>query len=465
MRTLREIVDDYIEHPIGALTMADVKIGRFSARLVIADGREAGIIFRESVLDFFERPSRNQAIKNGTRAVQPLPVGTPARALSTEIDDYIADMGRRAMEPTTVAATTRTLGFLLFTCGDINAASVDHPHIHRFWELLRWAPRNLMSDPTIRRLTYDQAIAKGKAQGVRPLAPATMERHRRFLVAFFNHLVRGKAILGSPMDAFKPVKREYAIDPKRPIRLFEDKELQKIFNPETFLPWAKLPHRWWTPMIALYTGARINEIAQLKVSDIYEERGVWLFDFRKATDEDLALNPKLIRHSRQSFKGQGCIRAIPIAPELIEAGFLHFLADIKQTKHPRLFPHLSAGTNRKTKETNARYSQVAVIEFGRYLKTLEFGKGIGYHAFRHTLATELHVANVSERDIALITGHAGDARDRIEVLRRHYLHKRPLVTRGKQLDALKHFKPNVALPKYVTGQFAAALSNPKKFHP
>ena len=462
---IEQMVDDYIELPIGQLSITGFQCGRFKMAKVIVDGREAGITFRESVLDFFKRPGRNQAIKNGTRYPDYLPVCTPARSLSIEIADYLADMHRRGMQPKTVDATRRTLGFLRFTCGDINAASVDAPHIHRLWELLRWAPRNLMSDPALRRLPFDKVIAKGKRLEVAPLAPATAERHRRFLVAFFNALVRSKAIMGSPMDAFKPVKEDFAIDPNGTIRLFEDAELQKIFSPANFLPWATLPHRWWPPMIALYTGARINEICQLKINDIYEERGTWLFDFRKTIDYDLASNPKLTRNSRQSMKGKGCQRAVPIAPALIEAGFLDFLSDIKATNHGRLFPHLSAGVNRKTKETNARYSQIPVVEFGRYLKTLGFAKGIGYHAFRHTLATELHVKDVSERDIGLITGHAGDSRDRIAVLRKHYLHKRPITTRAKQTEALKHFTPNVALPVYVAGQFAAALADETRFHP
>lgn len=66
------------------------------------------------------------------------------------------------------------------------------------------------------------AITLGKEQDVPPLAPATEERHRRFLVAFFNHLVNGQAIASSPMKAFRKPKEDHAIDPDKAIRLFED---------------------------------------------------------------------------------------------------------------------------------------------------------------------------------------------------------------------------------------------------
>jgi integrase len=72
----------------------------------------------------------------------------------------------------------------------------------------------------------------------------------------------------------------------------------------------------------LYTGARVNEVCQLKLTDIVEERDVWCVAFQKTLDKDLAADPKKKRRSRQSMKGSGSIRIIPIAGPLLEAGFL-----------------------------------------------------------------------------------------------------------------------------------------------
>ena len=75
---IEQMVDDYIELPIGQLSITGSQCGRFKMAKVTIDGREA-------VLDFFKRPCRNQAIKNGIRYSEPLPVCTPARSLSIEI--------------------------------------------------------------------------------------------------------------------------------------------------------------------------------------------------------------------------------------------------------------------------------------------------------------------------------------------------------------------------------------------
>ncbi|MDV3514681.1 site-specific integrase [Stenotrophomonas sp. C1657] len=458
-------LSNYIDSPFGLLHLEGIHIGRFRIDRAVIQGREAALNLQEHILAALDETGRRNTLKRGTRYPEQLPMGTPARPLAAEIEDHLQDMRRRQLDPKTVLATERTLKLLLLACGNISACRVDYPHIQRFWKLLRWAPRNLISDPLLRELTFEEAVALGKEQDVPPLARATEERHRCFLVAFFNHLVNGQAIASSPMKAFRKIKEDHTIDPDKAIRLFEDEDLQNIFNPATFIPWAKKPHHWWAPMIGLYTGARVNEVCQLKLIDIIMERGVWCMAFRKTIDKDLAADPKKQRHSRQSMKGAGCMRIIPIAQPLLDAGFLDFVEDMKATGHCRLFPLLSAGVNRTTGETNARYSQQFVVDFGRYLKTLGFEKGIGFHAFRHTLATELDVNDVPEKQIALVTGHSTDPREHVKVLRRHYLHKKSQATRSKQISALELYQPNVELPRYQRGQFAKWLADSKRFYP
>jgi len=78
----------------------------------------------------------------------------------------------------------------------------------------------------------------------------------------------------------------------------------------------------------------------------------------------------------------------------------------------RLFPLLSAGSNRQTGATNARCSQQFIVNFGRYMKALGFGRVVAFHAFRHTLITELDKLGVQDPEIDTITGHSIEGRDR-----------------------------------------------------
>ncbi|MBN6111393.1 hypothetical protein JR063_07400 [Xanthomonas sp. CFBP 8700] len=51
------------------------------------------------------------------------------------------------------------------------------------------------------------------------------------------------------------------------------------------------------------------------------------------------------------------------------------------------------------------------------------------------------------------------------MLRKHYFHKKPHVTRSKQLSALALYRPNLEIPRYQRGQFASCLADPSKFCP
>lgn len=461
-RPPKEALQSYADAPYGTLSLKGVRIGRISIEEMLVHGREAAITAQEILNEACSRTQRTRSGKHATRYPEPLPVAAPARLLCIEIEDHLRDMERRCLQKETVDATARTLRLLQLTCGDVPVSRIDHKHIYRLWDLMRWAPPGLTSSPDLLFRGYDAAIARGKEMDVQPPAPATAEKHRRFLVAFFNQLVRTRAIPASPMDAFGEIKKDLAIDPDKPERLFSDEDLPRIFEAGRFIPWAQdFPHRWWGPMIGLHTGMRVNEVAQLKVADVINERGLWCLAIRMTVDPDLA--HKAIRRTRQSLKGAAAVRTFPIPQPLIQAGFLDYIADVKACGHPRLFPHLSAGVSRKTGETNARYSQAMLTQFSRYLKELGFPKGVGFHAFRHTLATELHHQGVPEEDIALITGHS--ISKKVPVLHAAYFHKKPAVARTRQAAALAKYRPPVQLPVYQRGQFAKAFSDPRKFYP
>nr|WP_245176483.1 site-specific integrase [Stenotrophomonas maltophilia] len=455
-------LNSYLADPTGTLKLTDVRIGRVRIGEMIVTGREAAIHAQEIINDACERTRRALLGKNGTRHPEPLPVAAPARLLSIEIRDYLADRERMGLTRNTIEATARSLKMLLMACGDIPVSRVDHVHIYRLWELMRWAPPLLQSDPQYRNFTYEQAVAQGKALCVQPPAPATVEKHRRFLVTFFGRLEKAKAIVGSPMHFFPEAKKDLVIDPDKAERLFDEEDLRRIFAPNTFIPWAmKAPHRWWVPMIGLHTGARINEVAQLKLNDIVQEAGVWCIKIQKTVDADLSHRDR--NRSRQSLKGKAAVRTLPIPQPLLDAGFLAFVEDIRACGHPRLFPHLSAGVRRDNGDTNARYSQGVLNQFSRYMKDLGFPKGVGFHAFRHTLATELHHMGVADEDIALVTGHS--ISKKVPVLHEAYFHKKPALARTKQIAVLEKYRPDVVLPVYQAGQFKGALSDPRKFYP
>lgn len=459
-----DILNSYIEAPNGGLVLEGLQIGRVKFGKITISTREGAFSAQDLINDVLNKTARARSGKHGTRYSEPLPPGSPARLLSIEIEDFSRYQRRRYLKSGTIKDYARTLKLLLLTCGDVPVSRIDHTHVERLWDLLRWAPPAVLQDARASSLSVDELIALGQANRNVGVSQATLVKHNLCLTNFFRRLVATRAIPGNPMIAMGKVKKDLVTDPKRgkkAKRFLEEAELQKIFDPENFPLWAsKWPHRWWCPILTMYSGARVNEIAQLKLHDIVQEDGVWCIAIQLTADEDLADNEHF--KTRQTVKGQSALRRIPIHQAVLDAGFLDFLEDIKACGHARLFPNLSAGVCEASGETNARYSQGLVIQFSAYLKKLGFDKGIGFHAFRHTLSTKLGHAQVTQEDVATITGHSES--NRFPILNLYQSTPNP-EERGRQAEALKRFQPPVTLPKYTRGQFKKQLGKGAKFYP
>ena len=69
---------------------------------------------------------------------------------------------------------------------------------------------------------------------------------------------------------------------------------------------------FWFPIVALFTGARRTEIAQLKLGDIRQASGIHFIDFNDEGND-------------QNLKNLSSARSVPIHRKLIEIGFLDYV--------------------------------------------------------------------------------------------------------------------------------------------
>lgn len=458
--SLIDAINHYIEEPTELLVLENIRIGRMKLGRMVIRGRGAGYNALDVIGSAFEKTARVRSGKHGTRHLEPLPLCAPARLLSIEINDYLQHQKRRGLRPGTIDDTSRTLRLLLIACGDIPVSHIDHQLICKAWDFIQWAPPDVHTSPASQGKTCDELIEIGRRLRTKPPSESTMDKHQRLLVTFFKKLESTGAIRLSPMAGFGRRRKDLTRSSEKVERFFDTEDLRRIFDPTTYLSWAqKYPHRWWCPILALYTGARINELAQLKLIDIVEDAGHWSISIQPTEDQDLGRSRQ---RSRQCVKGASAIRTIPLHPKLLEAGFMDFVDDMRRCGHPRLFPHLSAGVSIKTGETNARYSQGVLNQFSTYLKDLGFSKGIGFHAFRHTFVTALSQRGVRDADIALLTGHSKGGEYKVVQV---YKKKKPLDEAERRWAALQAFEPDVSVPRYRAGQFAKCLSDPKRFYP
>jgi integrase len=168
--------------------------------------------------------------------------------------------------------------------------------------------------------------------------------------------------------------------------MFELFEIKKIFSHEKFKK-AKTrdPEKYWLIYVALFTGMRLEEIAQLNPqTDIYtDESGLLIFDLNE--------------NDGKSLKNKQSIRKVPIHNRLIELGFLEYVESIKKDAN-RLFPDSKIRDGRKGKNVAKRANYLIQVSVGI--------KGKSLHSFRHTFTTMLKRALIEESIAAAILGHA-----------------------------------------------------------
>ena len=129
-------------------------------------------------------------------------------------------------------------------------------------------------------------------------------------------------------------------------RAFSNQELELLFKA---LNDDKLEDRQrWIPKIALYSGMRLEEIAQLRIRDIECQDGTYLF--RISPDAGL-------------IKTKNAARLVPIHSSLINGGLLSLVTARKEQHDDRLWPILLP-------DKYGRRSSPISKWFSRYLRKL-----------------------------------------------------------------------------------------------
>lgn len=412
-------------------TASGVQIGRVNLGDVQVTGADDTRDFVNAVQALLSHPD-NQAEVAAIGQVRSGPPVLPDPAsplLQDEIDGHLADLERRKLNPDTITESKHTLRIFSALTGNIPVREIKATHVRAFLDAVRWWPERATVRPQYRGMSVLEIIEAGKREKVPAPSAHTLNKHTQRLNVFFNGLVALDLMSKNPLKAIKP-----EIDTSTDLdtgRAFTQDELNAIFAPGNFVPWArKYPHRYWGPVLGLYTGARVNEVAQLFVDDVREINGVWgIF---------------LWKNSRgQKIKNKASIRFVPLAQPVLDAGFLAFVEAQRAAGQERLFPELPAGTRRDGTPNGKGYGKQLSKQFAAYTKKLGIEKGVAFHSFRHTLATRLAEAGVSQQDTALITGHAVNTQ--VPTLAKHYIHIADTATLPKRVETLANFDAGVQL--------------------
>lgn len=184
---------------------------------------------------------------------------------------------------------------------------------------------------------------------------------------------------------------------------FDPEDLQRIFHAplftgcQSYRKW-KISgtlqvrnYRFWLPILAIATGGRLSELAQLHVDDVQEHEGLWFINVTEQ-DEDGESTGKRV-------KGTESRRLIPVHPELERVGFINFVADCRRSGNKKLFPDCP-----QTK--TGKFDPVS-----KWFKNFRVSVGITgskkvFHSFRHNMEDAMRAAGMEDSVRFRLAGRA-----------------------------------------------------------
>ena len=212
----------------------------------------------------------------------------------------------------------------------------------------------------------------------------TVNAHLTVLEGFFEYIISHYSV-----NMVNPAKNLLIADEDNNAEKYEPftpEELQRIFQPDFYRKKLKLPDFYWCPLIALFTGARAEEIASLDVEQIYPVKGLWIIDILKG-------------------KNANAKRRVPLHQVLIDLGLVDYRMSLARAGYKKLFPHIQPGTNGYRKNMTRMFGTYLDLPEVNIVDPLKV-----FHSFRHTVVTALTGKGVNDGLKRAMVGHDIDTR-------------------------------------------------------
>ena len=350
-----------------------------------------------------QSPAQAGAVPGGDASTQE---GPDNPRFSKVCEAYIREKGA-SLAPSSLLSVQLAVRRFMEQAGDLPIKAYrKREHIIRYKDALLALPKNLPAPlAKLPMPTVLERIRKGAflhlQQAPKLSARTINEKYLAFVQVVFSYAVNNGLVEVNPCTGVRAASNTTELEDVS-VLPFSKEDLSVIFQRSglyhphgcgavgrLYASKTKLLDYRWLVLLALYTGARIEELAQLDRQDVRQEAGVWFIHIRA----EMATGRRV--------KNRASIRKVPLHSRLLELGFLDFARQGEGTG--KLFSLLS------DKQDGGKRSNAFSQWWRRFLASLDLENGDRkhFHSFRHTFKREgRNSGQIAPELLDALQGHA-----------------------------------------------------------
>jgi integrase len=311
-----------------------------------------------------------------------------AYLLSEVIKNYVTENEKANWTEKTKQENESSLNLFLEVMGNVSIKTLNRRQISEFKAVLQKLPPNRNKVKKYRDKSIQQVL---EMDIKKTLSVRTINKILTRVGSLFKYAIQEGYVEGP----------NPATDMNLPLGKFEDEnrapftkvELEKLLLSNQYLyNYHHNSYQFWIPIIALFTGMRQDEIAQLHLDDIrHDEEGFWLIDVNDKGDKKV--------------KTKSAKRLIPIHPFITnELKLPDYVKLLKGEGETRLFPELRKGRDGYSKSVSRWFNQKYKLECN--IQQDADGRMKDFHSFRKTLINYLQRKGVPYLMLKQVMGHS-----------------------------------------------------------
>jgi integrase len=290
-------------------------------------------------------------------------------------------------------------------------SDIDVACVMRFGKLLEEMPEDVYQAGRKQKIKdAKELIALAQREGLPRKSKDRVKNHVARVGQVFAFAQRSGMMTFNPAAEYKRGAIRHSMKRAQDYRdVFTTDELVTIFS----APWYQTgkgadkhwrPHYYLLPLMGIYTGGRLNELAQLYLDDLQQSpSGVWFLDFNldmpEKVDADNGLRSDKLD---KSLKTANALRCVPLHPMLVQLGLPLYAESLREAGEERLFPELRYDKRKGYGKAAGAWFNDRFV--GIRLKIARNGRKT-FHSLRHSFVTALERQNLPERVQAQLAGH------------------------------------------------------------